>query len=234
MAHTSLPSIAAPDGVSFRRTYVSGGIGGIMAFAFWLLQPLFVSVMAAGGGDLYGTHEYVLTYQWNGLYEAVAFSGVGVGVLAAVLATTQLVAARAPQVSTWLRVGQVLGILGGAAWIVAAGLSLAPFISVGFFLNELVPNAPEQAAVYEVMGLVITAMVMTFALSMVGWLLSFAFGARSRGIIGWPLAVLAIVCAAVSASPLFLPFSPPSGAIGPLLYLLVLGVALLIKGRKAA
>lgn len=205
-----------------------------MAFAFWLLQPLFVSVMAAGGGDLYGTHEYVLTYPWGGLYEAVAFSGVGVGVLAAVLATTQLVAARAPQVSTWLQVGQVLGILGGAAWIVAAGLSLAPFTSVGFFLNELVPNAPEQAAVYEVMGLVITAMVMTFALSMVGWLLSFAFGARSRGIIGWPLAVLAIVCAAVSASPLFLPFSPPAGAIGPLLYLLVLGVALLIKGRKAA
>lgn len=84
------------------------------------------------------------------------------------------------------------------------------------------------------MGLVITAMAMTFALSMAGWLLSFAFAARSRGIMGWPLAVLAIVCAAASATPLFLPFSPPWGTIGPLLYLLVLGVALLIKGRKAA
>jgi hypothetical protein len=234
MAQTSLPSTAAPERASLRRTYVAGGIGGIMAFSFWLLQPIIVSVMAAGGDDLYGTHQYVLTYRWNGLYEAVAFSGVGVGVLASVLATSQLVSTRAPHASTWLRVGQVLGIVGGAAWIVVAGLSLAPFTSVGFFLNELVPNAPEQAVVYEVMGLVITAMAMTFALAMVGWLLSFAFGARSRGIIGWPLAVLAIVCAAVSASPLFLPFSPPWGAIGPLLYLLVLGVALLVKGRKAA
>lgn len=234
MTQTSSPSPTATEPLSLRATYIAGGVGGIMAFVFWLLQPILVSVMSAGGDDLWGTHEYVLTYQWNGLYEAVTFSGVGVGVLAAVLATTQLVSARAPQASTWLRVGQVLGIIAGATWMLVAGLSLAPFTSVGFSVDELVPNASEQAAVYETMGLVITAMPMTFALSMAGWLLAFAFGARRRGIIGWPLAVLAIICAAMSASPVFLPFAPPWGAIGPLLYLLVLGVALLVKSRKAA
>ena len=38
------------------------------------------------GDDLYGTHEYVLTYQWIGLYEAVAFSGVGGGAVRSVQA----------------------------------------------------------------------------------------------------------------------------------------------------
>lgn len=233
MTQTSAPSTAIiPTGL--RRTYLAGGIGGIMAFAFWVLQPILVSAMTGDAEDLYGSHEYFLTFPWNGLYEAITFTGIGVGALVAVVATTRLVSARTPEPSTWLQVGQVMGVIGSSAWLLVAGLSSAPWTSVGYYVNELVPDRPEQAAVYEAFSLVLTGCIVAFAIAMSGWLIAFGLGARRRGVVGWPLAVFALVCAAVTISPFFVPFSSPWGSIAPLLYLLVLGVALLVKSRKAA
>ncbi len=237
MSQTSAPysrtgPIPAPQ--SLHRTYIAGGIGGIMALAFWALQPILVSLLSGGAEDLYGTHQYFLTFPWNGLYEAITFSGIGVGTLVVVLATTRIVSRQTPESSTWLQTGQVLGVVAGSSWIVVAGLSLAPYTSVGFFVNEFVPNAPEQAAVYTAFSLVLTGVLLTFAVGMTGWLIAFGIAARRRGVIGWPMAVFALICAALTVSPFFTPFSPPWGVIGPLLYSFVLGIVLLAKSRRHA
>jgi hypothetical protein len=219
---------------SIRRSYIAGGIGAIVAFVFWLLQPLGVFVLFGGiDEDLIGTWEYYQSYPWNGLYEAITFSGIGAGVLAVVVATTRLVAGRGPQASVFAGVGQVLGIAAGIAWFLMAAVSAAPYTSVGFYVNEYVPGATEQAALYEALGLLMAGFGLLFALGMIGWLVSFGFAARRRGIIGWPLAILAFVLAAVTASPFFMPFSAPWGMIAGLGYLLILGVALLVKSRRA-
>lgn len=226
-------AVASTSSESPKRLYRAAGIGGFTAFAFWLLQPILVFLIVGDDDSLWATWEYFSTYRWNGLYETIAFCGIGAGFLLLVLATTRLVRRVGPRPSASADLGHVLGVIGASAWFLVAGITAAPFTSVGYFVPDFVPEAPEQAALYEAIGLVSAGVLMVFALAGAGWLVSIGLTARRRGVIGWPLSILAFLAAAAAVSPLFMPFSPPWGSIAPIVYGLVLGVSLLVKGRRA-
>lgn len=229
---TSLGAEApATPGVRDRRSlYRAAGIGGIVAFGCWLLQPILVFLIV---GDRAGapSWQYFQDFPWNGVYEGLTFGGIGVGILVLVTATGILID-REGDATTGSRLLTWFGMLAGSMWLLTAGVTFVPFTSVGYFVRELIPETADQNAVFQALVMGITGLLISYALLSVGWLVLFGIVARRRGVIGRPLAVLAMIAAAVACAGFFTPFAPPWAAISPLLYLLILGVALLVKGCR--
>ncbi|MBS1907064.1 MAG: hypothetical protein JST33_10975 [Actinobacteria bacterium] len=227
--------IAAPGlpAGSRHRLLRTAGIGGIVAFGSWVLQPILVMLIV---GDKWASYhsqwEYFHDFRWNGLYEGITFSGIGVGMLVLVIATSLLVEqAGAPTVGS--RLLSLFGVFAGAMWILTAGVTFAPFTSVGHFVKDLVPEVADQNAVFEAMGLVTTGLLMAFEVFSLGWIVLFAVVARRRGVIGRVLAVLAAVSAAGVFSGFLMPFAPPWASLGGLGFCLIAGIGLLGKARGA-
>lgn len=216
-----------------RRLHVIAGLGGVAAFGFWVLQPILVFVVVGDRAELFGTWEYFQMFPWNGLYEGLVFGGIGLGLLTMMVAVSRLLDARARDASVLRGVGEALGVVAAVSWLVVAGLGFAPYTSVGYYLREFVPGVAEQKATYEALGLVSTGVLLVFALCMIGWLVALGTVGRRAGVIGWPLAIAAFVAAGATAAAFFVPFAPPWSTICGLVYALVLGVALLVKSRKA-
>lgn len=214
-----------------RRLYRAAGWGGIGAFAAWLVQPVLVSIVSPLAGD-YVTHEYITQYPFSGVIGASVFTAIGVGLLFFVTSVHRLMSGVGP-VSTSARVGQTLGLASGLGWFVMAGLTLAPYTSVGYFLSEGVPDVATQIAVYEALALVQTGVIMLYGVGYVGWLVMLATAGRRAGVVGWPGAIVALVGALPMVVTHLLPFQPPWGIIGGLAATLVLGIVFLVKARRA-
>jgi hypothetical protein len=65
-------------------------------------------------------------------------------------------------------------VVAASSWFEVAGLALAPYTSVGAGLHALVPTAAAQAPLYDLHYLVMTAFLMMFGITMVGWLIMVA------------------------------------------------------------
>ena len=225
-------SPASTAGVDRRRVLRATGIGGIVAFAFWLLQPLLVFVVMNGDQETTPRYELYRASPYLGAYEAITFGAVGVGTIVMVIGAYALARLGSADALA-ARVAAVLGSVAGAGWLAAAGLSLGMFTSVGYFVTDEVPARADQAAVYSAIDLVLTGALVVYGLAMICWLAWMASGARRAGVVGWPLAVLAIVAAVAACSPLVVPFAPPIGALGALVFSLVFGIVCLVRARTA-
>lgn len=232
MSHTAS---FVPQGVeqapSRRGLLRAAGIGGIVAFLFWLLQPIAVFLII---GEAEGsTYERHLAQPYLGLYEAVTFGGIAAGVLTFVVAVHHLMrdAARSrPVLST---INLALGVTAGAAWLCTAALAAAPFTSPGYFLYEEVPDVADQETFYTGVGFIITGMLLLYGLAMISWLASFAVLGPASGLVGRAFVALALLAIAAVCAPLVMPFSAPWGLLGPLVFMLVSGITFLLKARKS-
>jgi hypothetical protein len=56
---------------------------------------------------------------------------------------------------------------------------------------------------------------------------------RRAGVIGWPLTVVCLLSVGIMVAAAFLPFAPPWGGVAGIGAALVLGVAFLVKARRA-
>ncbi|WP_426519574.1 hypothetical protein ACPPVQ_05865 [Diaminobutyricibacter sp. McL0618] len=227
---------AAPVGfstlVTRRRLYRTAGIGGIAVLLFWVLQPIIVFVII-GDRVSQPTWQYFHDYRFNGIYEAITFCGVGFGILTFVLALDRLVHLGSREVSVWWRLGTVCGLVAGTTWLLTAGITLVPFTSVGDGVNRVVPALADQNVVFEAWAVMVTGMLMAYALTSAAWLTIFGVIGRRRGVIGWPSACLAFAGAALTVLPVLIPFSPPIGGMTGLACLFVLGIVFFVKSRKA-
>ena len=221
---------AAPP--SRAHLYRAAGWGGILALVAWIAQPIVVGVLAASEGDSWPTVATLMSRPYSGAIGAVIFTGIALGFLMLVLSLDRLVARAGERSTTW-RVGTVAGIASALGFVAAAGLTLAQYTSVGAGLADVAPDPALQAALIDVLAVVIAGMALVFSLGGVIWLVAVGTSARRAGVVGTPLAVLALVCAAIPVVGLAFPFSPPWSALGPLLFALVGGIALLVKSRRS-
>jgi hypothetical protein len=224
----------ATGATSDRRLYLAGGFGGVLAAASWLVQPFLVLVVATADEGEFPTVDFLLANPWYGPVEAAVFTGIGVGLLLLVLAVGALLAQRAAEVSVPARVGHVLGVLAGCAWILLAGWHLAPFTSVGKALSEAAPDIGVQQAVLHGHNVGSTGIILAAGLAFAGWLISIATVGRAHGVIGWPLSGVALVAVVAVVLPMLIPFSPPWGLIGMQAYALAAGIAFLVRARKTS
>lgn len=231
MSRTTAAVAASDSPVRSRRLRVSAGVGGIVAFVFWLLQPLLVFVFT-GGDDSGSRYDLYQASPYLGAYEAVTFGGVAAGLLTFTTAVSLLYPPDSRAGLPW-RVQTTLGATAGVAWLAMAGIALSMFTSVGYWLFEEVPGEPEQAAVYSAMDLMTTASGLVYAFAMIGWLTILSTAGRRAGVIGWPTAILALLAAVAACAPLAAPFAPPFGMLAPLLFVLVFGIVLLATTRRA-
>lgn len=229
MSHTASTSDRSVEQIPSRKALLrAAGIGGIAAFLFWLLQPIAVFlIVGEAEGSTYEQHQ---ARPYYGLYEAITFGGIAAGVLTFVVSVHHLVrdAAR-PVLST---ISLALGITAGMVWLFAAAMSAAPFTSVGHYLYEEVPEVADQEAVFLGFDLILTGLLLLYGLAMIGWLAALTSLGRRAGLMGRPLQVLALLSIVAVCAPLVMPFSAPWGLIGPLAFMLVAGIAFLVKARK--
>ncbi|MET0736510.1 MAG: hypothetical protein ABWY55_12820 [Microbacterium sp.] len=219
----------APEQDERRRLFRVAGFGGIGAFVAWAVQPIVVSVFSPlvpeGGPDF----AYIESTPYNGVLEATVFAGVGVGLLFMVTAVGRLIHPS----STAARAGQTMGLVGASVWFLVAGGSLGQYTSVGWWLSDAAPDPDLQQALYQTLGIVMTGTLVTFAVGMIGWLILLATAGRRARVVGWPLAIVAFAAAAVSAGTFLFPFAPPWGSIASIVAALVVGIAFLVKARRA-
>lgn len=217
-----------------RRLSRIAGFGGIIAVGAWLGQPVLVAVLSAAEGEESATMEQLQERPYSGAIEAVIFLAMAVGFIAFVSASSQLVRRRSgPDPLTWARVGEGFGWVGAAAWIAVASASLTPYTSVGLGLAEALPDTTSQVAVLEANAFLIMSFVLAGAIGLGGYAVFLATTGRRAGVIGWPLSVVGLAAAAALAVPLLVPFSAPWALVGVLAFVLVAGVAFLVRSRRS-
>ena len=115
-----------------------------------------------------------------------------------------------------------------------AGVFLAQYTSVGFALGDAAPDRALQVGLYQLLAVVATGLLVVFAVCFAGWLITLAFAGRRRGVVGWPLSILALLAAGASIVQFLVPFAPPLGLIGGIGFAFVAGISFLITSRRAA
>jgi hypothetical protein len=218
-----------------RRLYRTAGFGSVLAAVAWFVQPLLVFVMAGADAPDTPTMEYLLENPWGGPVEAAVFTGIGAGVLVLVLAVQVLIAGRADAVSVPARVAHVCGVIAGSAWILLAGWYMGLYTSVGKAIIEAAPDVALQQAMLQIHAVGAMGIIVAAGLAFAGWLLGLATAGRAHAVVGRPLAIGAGLAVVLIVVPLLtMPFSPPWGVVlGMQAFLLVAGVAFLVKARKA-
>ena len=224
-----------PDVALRRRLYRIAGLGGIGAALAWAAQPVVVALVAVGAGGAGGGADfaYIESHPFNGVVEGTIFSAIGVGLLFLVTAIGRLAASSGIPVSTSALVGHTLGIAASIAWFVVAGVFLAQYTSVGFGIGGAAPDPALQAGLYQLLAVIATGLLVVFAVCFASWLITLAVAGRRRGVVGWPLSILALLAAAASIVQFLLPFAPPWGLIGGIGFAFVAGVAFLVAARRA-
>lgn len=110
---------------------------------------------------------------------------------------------------------------------------MGPFTSVGESIVEAVPDVAKQQAVLHIHKCRHDGHHQAASLGFAGWLIGVATIGRAHGVVGWPLAIAAAAVVIAIALPFLMPFSPPFGLFTAQLYALALGIAFLVKARRA-
>ncbi|KRC61731.1 hypothetical protein ASE14_12960 [Agromyces sp. Root81] len=224
---------ASPASDPRRRLLRTAGFGGIGAAVAWFLQPVLVSIASADlvdGVDF----AFVSSHPFNGIAEAAIFVAVGVGLLYFVTAVGRLARLSDAPTSTTAAVSQTLGVTAALGWILVAGLSVAPYTSVGLFLGEVAPDRATQLGLYQLLSVVLASAIMIYVVGFAWWLVALATIGRRRGVVGVPLAIVAFLAAAAMVAQLLVPFAPPWGTLAGLGFALTAGIAFLVKAKRAA
>jgi len=221
------------DGADRRRLYLAAGLGGLGAALAWGAQPILVAIVSGDAGE-HADFAYIASHPFNGVIEATVFSAIGVGMLYLVTALGRLGVASGVPASTSALVGHTLGVAASVTWFGVAGVFLAQYTSVGFGLGDAAPDRALQVGLYQLLGIIATGLLVVFSVGFAGWLIALAVAGRRRGVVGWPLSILALAAAALSIGQFLLPFAPPWGLVAGIGFAFVAGVAFLVAARRAA
>ena len=216
-----------------RRLYRSAGFGGVGVFVAWAAQPVIVSILSPRAPENGRDFAYIESTPFLGVMEAIVFSGIGVAMLFMVTAVGQLTASAGPP-STAARVGHLLGVLSSIAWFFVAGSSLALYTSVRIPPSaRRRPSQEIQEGLIQLHAVVLTGLIGPYVLGIIGWLVMLATAGRRTGVIGWPLTIVCVLAVVVMVGASFVPFAPPWGWVAGIGVALVLGIAFLVKARRA-
>lgn len=224
-------SIGSLDAELRRRHYRTAGLGGVGATLAWAAQPIAIAVVAGDAGDG-ADFAYIESHPFNGVIEGTIFSLIAVGLLFFVTSVGRLAAASGAPASTSALVGHTLGIAASLAWFGVAGVFLAQYTSVGFGLGAAAPDQALQVGLYQLLGIVATGLLVVYGVCFAGWLITLAVAGRRRGVIGWPLSILALLAAGASIGQFLVPFAPPWGLIAGLGFAFVAGISFLVTARR--
>lgn len=225
--------VGSIDGADRRRLYVTAGLGGLGAALAWGAQPILVAIVSSDAGE-HADFAYIASHPFNGVIEATVFAAIGVGLLYLVTAIGRLGVASGVPTSTSALVGHTLGVAASLAWFGVAGVFLAQYTSVGFGLGDAAPDRALQVGLYQLLGVIVTGLLVVFGVGFAGWLITLAVAGRRRGVVGWPLSILALLAAAASIGQFLVPFAPPWGLVAGIGFAFVAGVAFLVAARRAA
>ncbi|QIK65976.1 hypothetical protein G7072_06155 [Nocardioides sp. HDW12B] len=220
----------APD--MERRLLRTAGFGGVGAALAWMGQPVLVTLTAASGAPDSPAWADIEASRWTGVIEVVIFTAIGISTLVFVLATWQLLRARAGAASVAQQVGLVGGVVSGVAWLVVASESFRLYTSIGAGLPDLTDDPELQRLALEGTFLDITGGIVLFAVGFTLWTVLLVTTARRAGVVGRPSAVVAGLSLLAPVAGLAQPFSSPWWAVSSMLCLLVLGCAFLVRSRR--
>lgn len=227
MASTTLPSTVGADCGGPDRLRRFTGRAAIFAGAWFVLQPVYVAVDVAtsDGREEFLSPGNIADRVWTGALGSVIFSGVGIGLLAAVLGVGRLVRA-AGTASPWWPVAHVLGVVAAGGWLLAGGLSVGLTSSVARAMGDIGADVLTERVGLHAGNVVLTGVLAAVAVASAGWLLGVAGPGRGAGVIGRPVAVVAALAAAAMVVPQLV-WSQPFGVMATAPGLLAVGVAIL-------
>jgi len=199
----------------------------------YVIQPILVFLVSpptegAGGypiaADLIGLRGFAPL-------EALEFTGIGIATLVLVIAVHRLRERRGAGSSVAAAVGTVLGLIAGVGWIGSAAGTVATYGLFSTNLAAVTDDLVTQQAAIQV-ALVANGTLGLVIIGMAGWFAVLATSARRAGVVGWPLAVVALLAAAaifVPSAAMLLPF----GIVVLIPALITVGIAFLVKSRRA-
>ena len=232
-AEAGAAAAAASVPAGRRRLYRIAGLGGVGVFVAWAAQPVIVSIMSPRAPENGRDFAYIESTPFLGVMEAIVFSGIGVAMLFMVTAVGQLTASAGPP-STAARVGHLLGVLSGIAWFFVAGsVARAVHLRSGSPSARRRRSRNSSRGSIQLHAVVLTGLIGPYMLGMIGWLVMLATAGRRAGVIGWPLTIVCILAVGVMVAASFVPFAPPWGWVAGIGAALVLGIAFLVKARRA-
>lgn len=213
----------------------TAGLGALLAFAAWLLIPVQVFLFSDYDEDdpaaFYRTAAEYDDKLWQGPVDLVAFGGIGIGIAVLVLAVGRIALLRESD-GLGVDIARFFGLLAATSYV------LIGTVGVGWaFAGEGVGDITDDESVQRVVDMIGEPLVSSFltvgAVGLCGWVVWLAVAGRRAGIVGVPLAAVGFGFVALALVPVAL-FSIPMGSatLQPLLCL-VLGIAFLIKARKA-
>ena len=213
----------------------TAGLGALLGFAAWLLVPVRVFLMPTEGDFdknpelFYKTAEQIADERWSGLYYLVAFGGIGIGLLVLVTALGRAAGAGGVVSDLGLRPGQ----LGGFAFVLAGSVYVG-FYAFGDSSGEITDEESVQRLVHVGVEVASTGLLVAGAVGFAALLLWLGTAGRTAGIAGVPALIAAVVFVLALIVPLALAGQPMAAISLQPLFCLVLGIAFLVKARKAA
>ena len=216
---------AAVDMTSTSRLYRTAGVGAVVAGVAFILQPIFVFLLAPDNDG--STVEKIEALRWSTPFEVIVFSAIGVSMLFLVVATYRLMTRGGATVGAG--VAALFGVLSAFGWF---GASAGLLETQGLGLDNMTAaiTDPQLQAVW-IQGQTFSANVLWLVLiGATGWFVGLATAGRRARVIGLPLTIIAIGSALVIAVPavvFFLPF----GILVLIPSLIAIGVSFLLKSR---
>lgn len=227
------PTPSVSGTVDRRKLYRFAGWGAALGGVCYLLQPILVAVMEAtssGPENVFLSPTEIADVFWQGPVEGAVFTGVGIGLLAAVLGVGRLVRTGARDASPWWGVAHVLGIVAACGWLLLAGLSIGLYSSVARAMAEIGADEPTMRVALHMGSVVIAGVLALTAVASASWLIGLGRTGRRAGVIGLPAAVVALIAAAVCLVPM-LALSQPFGVLATAPAFIVVGVSMLRRSR---
>jgi len=205
----------------------TAGLGGLLAFTVWLLQPLAVFWLL--GDEELLTWASLERVRWIAPYETATFLLVALGVFLLVHGIDRQLGDRDHD-PAWVAAGRIAGYTSVLGWLLLVVVQTALFSSASSDLEAMA--VADQTAALAIHGVVGMAGLHLAILCAAFWFVLVGTRARSRGVVGRPTAIASLAAAALALTPFAIPFSPPWGALGVVAMCLWLGVQQLRAARR--
>ena len=214
------------------RLYRTAGVAALAGALAYLVQPVLVFVVnpPTTGPNGYPVVRDLIAARGLAPVDVLMFATVGVATIVLAVAVHALRTTTGSLRSVPAMTGLALGVVAGLGWIGAAAASMAVYGLFATNLGEITDDIVMQQAAIQT-ALVGTGMLSIPVIGTAGWFAVLGTSGRRARIVGWPMAVVALLAAAVILVPavvMLLPF----GMLAVIPVYAALGVAFLVKSRR--
>jgi hypothetical protein len=229
-----VPTSTTPAPVNISSLFRLAGVGGLLAFVTWLLQPIMMLFLIEydeknPAGSYHSAAEWA-NATWEGPYGLVAFAGVGIGIMLLTVGLTRAAELKgAGAVGT--TVARYLGLLATTAYVLLGGFGVG-WAVFGKNVADVTGNLEMQRLMSVVMDPISAGLLATAGVGLAGFFLWLGTAGRRLGLIGVPLAVLGARYVVAFVAPVAVNSQPMIAATLQPLLCLVLGIGCLLKSRR--